>query len=223
MQKLILLRHGESVWNKENKFTGWTDVGLTEKGITEARKAAKLLSEAGLTFNIAFTSLLKRAIKALWVVMEDMDLMWTPVIRSWRLNERHYGGLQGLDKAKTAEKHGAKQVHQWRRSYDVRPPALETGNPRHPRNELKYADVAPELLPATECLKDTVERFLPFWKEAIVPEIEGGKKVMICAHGNSLRALVKHLDNISDEDIPSLNMGVVFILRKFIVYAARLS
>ena len=206
MNKLILLRHGESIWNKENKFTGWTDVGLTEKGIEEAHKSAKLLSESGLTFNIAFTSLLKRAIKTLWIVMEDMDLMWVPVIRSWRLSERHYGALQGLDKAKTAEKHGDQQVHRWRRSYDIRPPALENSDSRHPRNELKYADVAPELLPATECLKDTVERFLPFWNEAIVPETKRGKKVMICAHGNSLRALVKHLDNISDKDIPSLNI-----------------
>jgi 2,3-bisphosphoglycerate-dependent phosphoglycerate mutase len=206
MADVILLRHGESVWNKENKFTGWTDIGLSEKGIAEAHRAAELLSEAGLSFDLAFTSLLKRAIKTLWIVMEDMDLMWTPVVRSWRLNERHYGALQGLNKSNTAEKYGEKQVHLWRRSYNTRPPALEKGDERHPLNEAKYASINPELLPATECLKDTVERFLPFWEESITPEISRGRKVMICAHGNSLRALVKHLDNISEDTIPSVEI-----------------
>lgn len=206
MAELILLRHGESVWNKENKFTGWTDVGLSEKGIAEAHRAAELLNDAGLGFEIAFTSLLKRAVKTLWIVMEDMDLMWVPVVRSWRLNERHYGALQGLNKSETAARHGEKQVHLWRRSYDTRPPALEEGDERHPKNDAKYANINPELLPATECLKDTVERFLPFWMESIAPEIRRGRKVMICAHGNSLRALVKHLDNISEDTIPSVEI-----------------
>jgi 2,3-bisphosphoglycerate-dependent phosphoglycerate mutase len=206
MKRLILLRHGESEWNRQSRFTGWTDVGLSEKGIEEAHDAAKLLLQSGLSFDIAFTSVLKRAIKTLWIAAEDMELMWVPVIRSWRLNERHYGALQGLNKSETAERHGAEQVHIWRRSYNVRPPVLQADDPRHPKNELKYKDTAKACLVFGESLKDTIERFMPFWESSIVPAIEKGKKVMICAHGNSLRALVKHLDNISSEEIPSLEV-----------------
>ncbi|MCJ7530216.1 MAG: 2,3-diphosphoglycerate-dependent phosphoglycerate mutase [Anaerolineales bacterium] len=204
--KLVLLRHGESEWNKENRFTGWTDVDINEKGIEEAHQAGKLLLAEGYTFDIAFTSVLKRAIRTLWIVMDEMDLMWIPVVRTWRLNERHYGALQGLNKAETAQKHGAEQVHLWRRSYDVPPPPLDRDDPRHPRFDPRYADMDPALLPATESLKITLERVIPFWCDAIVPQILAGTKVLIAAHGNSLRAMVKHLDQISDVDIPGLNI-----------------
>ena len=206
MYKVVLLRHGESVWNKKNFFTGWTDVDLSEKGVEEAHEAAKLLQEGGYTFDIAFTSVLKRAIRTLWIVLEDMDLMWIPVVRSWRLNERMYGDLQGLNKAETAEKFGQEQVHIWRRSYDTPPPEMARDDERHPGNDRRYADMPTHEIPGTECLKDTVERFLPYWIDAIVPAIKAGKKVIIAAHGNSLRALVKYLDNISDEEIPGLNI-----------------
>jgi len=206
MYKVVLLRHGESVWNKENLFTGWTDVDLSEKGVEEAHTAAKLLSEGGFTFDIAFTSVLKRAIRTLWIVLDDMDLMWIPVVRSWRLNERHYGDLQGLNKAQTAAKFGEEQVHVWRRSYDTPPPALSRDDERYPGKDRRYAHMPTDEVPLTECLKDTVERFLPYWVDAIVPVIKEGKKVVIAAHGNSLRALVKYLDNISDEEIPGLNI-----------------
>lgn len=206
MYKLVLLRHGESIWNKENKFTGWTDVDLSEKGIREAHEAAQSLQEEGFTFDIAFTSVLKRAIRTLWIVMDDMDMMWLPVERSWRLNERHYGALQGLNKKETADKFGEKQVLVWRRSYDTRPPALTEEDPRYPGNNPMYAHVPKKDLPLTECLKDTVERFIPYWKNSIIPAIKENKKVIIAAHGNSLRALVKYLDKISDEEIVDLNI-----------------
>ncbi|MGQ9489817.1 MAG: 2,3-diphosphoglycerate-dependent phosphoglycerate mutase [Anaerolineae bacterium] len=206
MHKLVLLRHGESVWNKENLYTGWTDVDLSEKGLQEAHEAGRLLREAGYVFDIAYTSVLKRAIRTLWIVLDEMDLMWIPIINSWRLNERHYGALQGLNKAQTAEQYGEKQVKLWRRSYDVRPPALTSEDPRWPGHDPRYKDLAPEDIPFTECLKDTVARFLPFWHETIVPSLKAGKRVIISAHGNSLRALVKYLDNISDEDIVELNI-----------------
>lgn len=206
MHKLVLLRHGESVWNKENLYTGWTDVDLSEKGLQEAHEAGRLLRETGYVFDIAYTSVLKRAIRTLWIVLDEMDLMWIPIINSWRLNERHYGALQGLNKAQTAEQYGEKQVKLWRRSYDVRPPALTREDPRWPGHDPRYKDLAPEDIPFTECLKDTVARFLPFWHETIVPSLKAGKRVIISAHGNSLRALVKYLDNISDEDIVELNI-----------------
>ena len=206
MKKIILLRHGESVWNKENRFTGWTDVELTDNGVEEARKAGELMLEAGFVFDLAHTSVLKRAIKTLWLALERMDLMWIPVLHSWRLNERHYGALQGLNKAETAAKFGEKQVHLWRRSYDIPPPALDPNDPRHPGSDPRYASLARSELPLTECLKDTVERFLPFWADAIAPQVASGRKVIIAAHGNSLRALVKYLDNMSDEDIVGLNI-----------------
>jgi len=206
MHKLVLLRHGESIWNKENKFTGWTDVDLSEKGILEAHESAELLLKEGFTFDIVFTSVLKRAIRTLWIVMDDMDMMWLPVERSWRLNERHYGALQGLNKKETADKYGEKQVLIWRRSYDTRPPALTKEDPRYPGNELMYEHVPEKDLPLTECLKDTVARFIPYWENAIIPAIRQDKKVIIVAHGNSLRALVKYLDNISDEEIVGLNI-----------------
>lgn len=206
MYTIVLLRHGESVWNQENRFTGWTDVDLSEQGLKEAHEAARLLKAEGFTFDIAFTSVLKRAIRTLWMVLDDMDLMWIPVNRSWRLNERHYGALQGLNKAETAEKHGAEQVHLWRRSYDVPPPPLEKTDERHPRHDPRYAEFTEQELPDTECLKDTVERFVPYWEDQIVPVIRSGKRVIIAAHGNSLRALVKYLDNISEEEITELNI-----------------
>ena len=206
MYKIVLLRHGESVWNKENRFTGWTDVDLSEQGIKEAHQAATLLKEGDFTFDLAFTSVLKRAIRTLWIVMDDMDLMWIPVIRSWRLNERHYGALQGLNKAETAEKHGDEQVLMWRRSYDTPPPALEKTDDRHPSHDRRYAELTEQELPATECLKDTVDRFVPYWEQTIVPAIKSGKRIIITAHGNSLRALVKYLDGISDEAIVDLNI-----------------
>ena len=206
MFKLVLMRHGQSVWNLENRFTGWNDVDLTEQGRGEALEGARLLKAEGLTFDVAFTSVLKRAIRTLWLVLDEMDLMWIPVHRSWRLNERHYGGLQGLDKAETAERHGLDQVKIWRRSYATPPPPLLEGDERLPGNDPRYAAVPPEELPKTESLKDTVARFLPIYFETIEPAIRTGKKVLICAHGNSLRALVKHLDQISEEDIVELNI-----------------
>jgi 2,3-bisphosphoglycerate-dependent phosphoglycerate mutase len=206
MHKIVLLRHGESTWNRENRFTGWTDVDLTDKGREEAGRAGRLLKEAGFGFDMAFTSVLKRAIRTLWLALDQMDLMWIPVHNSWRLNERHYGALQGLNKAETAAKFGERQVHLWRRSYDVPPPALEPNDPRHPGGDPRYASVARSELPLTECLKDTVARFLPYWSEAIAPQVAAGRNVVIAAHGNSLRALVKYLDNVSDEDIVGLNI-----------------
>ncbi len=206
MIKLVLLRHGESAWNKENRFTGWTDVDLSEKGITEAHSAGKKLKAEGYTFDLAFTSVLKRAIRTLWIVLDEMDLMWIPVLNSWRLNERHYGGLQGLNKAETAAKFGEEQVHTWRRSYDEPPPKLERDDPRHPGKDPRYAGLAEKDLPLTECLKDTVARAVPYWHDSIAPALKKGKKVIIAAHGNSLRALVKMLDKISDKDIAGLDI-----------------
>ena len=206
MKKLVLIRHGESEWNRSNRFSGWTDVGLTEKGIGEATEAGGVLQEEGYVFDVAYTSVLKRAIKTLWIVLEEMDLMWIPVHRHWRLNERHYGALQGLNKAETAEKHGMEQVKIWRRSYDIQPPALSQDDPRYPGNDPRYADLSARELPLTECLKDTVARFLPYYHETIAPEIGSGKRVLIVAHGNSLRALVKHLDGVSDDEIVGLNI-----------------
>jgi 2,3-bisphosphoglycerate-dependent phosphoglycerate mutase len=206
MKKLVLLRHGESFWNKENRFTGWTDVGLTERGEQEAREAGRLMKDAGLVFDLAFTSVLKRAIKTLWLALEEMDLAWIPVRNSWRLNERHYGSLQGLNKAEMAAKFGEEQVKIWRRSYDIPPPPLAPSDPRNPAGDPRYADVAPGDMPRTECLKDTVARFLPLWNDAIAPVVREGARVIIAAHGNSLRALVKHLDGVSDADIVELNI-----------------
>ena len=206
MVKLVLLRHGESIWNKENVFTGWTDVDLSEKGVGEARKAGALLKSEGFIFDLAFTSVLKRAIRTLWLVLDEMDLMWIPVQPSWRLNERHYGALQGLNKADTAAKYGEEQVHIWRRSYDVPPPALGKNDKRYPGNELKYRDLPQEDLPLTESLKDTVARCLPYWHGTIAPAVKAGKEVLIAAHGNSLRALVKYLDGMADDAIAGLNI-----------------
>ncbi len=206
MYKLVLIRHGESDWNKQNRFTGWTDVDLSGKGMDEAHEGGRTLKEGGYVFDVAYTSVLKRAIRTLWIVLDEMDLMWIPVHNSWRLNERHYGALQGLNKSETAEKFGEDQVKIWRRSYDIRPPALEKSDPRFPGHDPRYANVDPKILPLTECLKDTVERFLPYWHETIAPAVKEGKRVVIAAHGNSLRALVKYLDDISDQDIISLNI-----------------
>lgn len=206
MYKIVLLRHGESTWNKENRFTGWTDVDLSEKGIQEAKNAAKLLKEGGYTFDIAYTSVLKRGIRTLWIVLDDMDLMWIPVYRSWRLNERHYGALQGFFKDEMAADVGEEQVLIWRRSYDVQPPPLKTTDPRYPGNDPKYAELSLDEIPLTECLKDTVDRVLPYWHEVITPSIKSGKKVLISAHGNSLRALVKYLDKMTDDEIVKLNI-----------------
>ena len=206
MKRIVLLRHGESVWNRENRFTGWTDVGLSERGVQEAIEAGRLLRKEGFVFDVAFTSVLKRSIKTLWLVLEEMDLVWIPIEQSWRLNERHYGALQGLNKAEMLERHGEAQVAIWRRSYDVRPPALTPDDERHPGRDPRYATLSPHELPSTECLKDTVERFLPYWHEAIAPAVRSGKRVIIAAHGNSLRALVKYLDRMSDEAIVSLNI-----------------
>lgn len=206
MYTLVLLRHGESIWNKENKFTGWTDIDLSEKGIMEARSSGQLLRDNGFVFDIAYTSVLKRAIRTLWIVLDEMDLMWIPVFRSWRLNERHYGALQGLNKAETAAAYGDEQVLIWRRSYATPPPPLEKGDPRSPSHDPRYAALRTEEIPLTECLKDTVERFLPYWEGEIAPAIKSGKKIIIAAHGNSLRALVKNLDGISDEEIVHLNI-----------------
>ena len=206
MYKLVLLRHGESTWNKENKFTGWIDVDLSRKGINEAKKAGQLLKKEGFIFDIAFNSVLKRAIRTLWIALDEMDLMWIPVQNSWRLNERHYGALQGLNKSETAAKYGEQQVLIWRRSYDIRPPALSKTDERYPGNDPKYKDLKENEIPLTECLKDTVARFLPYWLETIAPVVKSGKRVLISAHGNSLRALVKYLDNVSDEAIVQLNI-----------------
>jgi 2,3-bisphosphoglycerate-dependent phosphoglycerate mutase len=206
MHKIVLLRHGESVWNKENLFTGWTDVDLSEKGRQEAQEAGLLLKDQGYSFDIAFTSLLKRAIRTLWIVLDEMDLMWIPVQRDWRLNERHYGALQGLNKAETAAKYGEQQVKLWRRSYDIRPPVLEAADPRYPGNDPRYSDIPKPQLPLTECLKDTVARFMPCWHELIAPSIRSGKQVLIVAHGNSLRALVKYLEDVPDDQIIDLNI-----------------
>lgn len=206
MKTLVLLRHGESTWNLDNRFTGWTDVDLTPKGAKEAHEAGRLLREGGYTFDLCFTSVLKRAIRTLWIVLDEMDLMWLPEHRSWRLNERHYGALQGLNKAETAAKYGDKQVHVWRRSYADPPPPLTADDPRYPGHDRRYADVPREQLPLTESLKDTVARFLPYWHERIAPEVRAGRRVVIAAHGNSLRALVKYLDGVSEEEIVGLNI-----------------
>ncbi len=206
MHKLVLLRHGESTWNKENRFTGWTDVDLSEKGRAEAKEGGQALKQGGYVFDVAFTSVLKRAIRTLWFALDELDLMWIPVRHSWRLNERHYGALQGLNKSETAEKFGEDQVKIWRRSYDVPPPELTADDPRYPGTDPRYRGMSKTDLPLTECLKDTVARFLPYWHETIAPEIKVGKRVIIAAHGNSLRALVKYLDNISDQEIVGLNI-----------------
>lgn len=209
MPTIVLIRHGESAWNRENRFTGWTDVDLTEQGRAEAKSAGELLRSEGYNFDLAFTSVLKRAIRTLWIMLDSMDLMWIPVERSWRLNERHYGALQGLNKAETAAQHGEAQVKIWRRSYDIPPPELSPDDPRHPMNDPRYASIAASdtsLLPSTESLKETVARVVPYWESRIKPEIRAGKRVLIAAHGNSLRALVKHLDDISNEDIVERNI-----------------
>jgi 2,3-bisphosphoglycerate-dependent phosphoglycerate mutase len=206
MKTLVLVRHGESTWNRENRFTGWTDVDLTERGVAEAQRAGQQLREEGLAFDVAYTSVLKRAIRTLWIVLDELDQMWIPVHRSWRLNERHYGALQGLNKAETARKYGDQQVLVWRRSYDTPPPALDSSDQRFPGGEPRYADLDARDLPLAECLADTVARFLPFWHETIEPDVRAGKRVIIAAHGNSLRALVKYLDHVSDQDIVSLNI-----------------
>ena len=206
MYKLVLLRHGESVWNKENRFTGWIDVGLSEKGVEEAKESGRVLLAEGFVFDVAYTSVLKRAIKTLWLAQEEMDLMWIPVHHSWRLNERHYGALQGLNKTETVEKHGMDQVKIWRRSYDVPPPALTVDDPRYPGRDPRYQDIPKEELPLTECLKDVVERFLPYWHDTLAPAVKAGQRVIIAAHGNSLRALVKYLDKVSDQEIVGLNI-----------------
>ena len=204
--RLVLLRHGQSVWNLENLFTGWIDVDLSEQGRAEALEAGRLLRAEGIAFDIAFTSVLKRAIRTLWIALDELDMMWLPVERSWRLNERHYGALQGLDKAQTAARHGADQVKIWRRSYDIPPPPLSIDDPQHPRFERRYADVPADELPAAESLKDTLARVQPYWSTRIAPELNAGRNVLIAAHGNSLRALVKMLDDISDADIVELNI-----------------
>lgn len=206
MIKLVLVRHGQSTWNLENRFTGWTDVDLSEQGVREAHEAGAVLAREGYAFDVAFTSVLKRAIRTLWIVLDEMDSMWLPVERSWRLNERHYGALQGLNKKETAEKYGLEQVQIWRRGYDTPPGALEPDDSRHPRHDRRYADVPSKLLPATESLKTTLDRVLPYWHEQIVPELKQNKRVLIAAHGNSMRALVKYLDGVSDEEITGLNI-----------------
>src|SRR4030065_76807 len=204
--KLVLLRHGQSTWNLENRFTGWTGVGLTPQGEKEAHESGKLLREGAYTFDLTYTSVLKRAVKTLWIVMEEMDLEWLPVINAWQLNERHFGALQGLNKAEMAVKFGEAQVKVWRRSYDIQPPALELDDPRHPRFDRRYATLSDAELPRTECLKDTVARMLPYWHNTIAPTVRLGKQIIVCAHGNSLRALVKYLDNIPDDEIVELNI-----------------
>ncbi len=206
MFRLVLLRHGESIWNKENRFTGWTDVDLSEKGIGEAKKAGALLRDHDYVFDIAFTSVLKRAIRTLWIVLDEMDMMWLPVHRSWRLNERHYGALQGLNKAETASRFGEEQVHIWRRSFDMHPPPLDKDDERYPGHDPRYKDLPENELPVTESLKDTIARFLPYWHEEIAPSVRSGKQVLVAAHGNSLRGLVKYLDRRSDEEIVKLNI-----------------
>ncbi len=206
MYTVVLLRHGESVWNKENRFTGWTDVDLSEKGIEEATAAGALLAQQNFTFDIVYTSVLKRCIRTTWLALSELDQMWIPVVKDWRLNERHYGALQGLNKAETAEKHGDEQVHIWRRSYDTPPPVLEPSDERFPGHDPRYQSLSEDQLPKTECLKDTVARVVPYWTDTIMPTIQSGKKVLVSAHGNSLRALVKYLDNIPDDEIPGLNI-----------------
>lgn len=206
MYKLVLIRHGESVWNKENRFTGWTDVDLSERGVLEAQKGGQLLRDSGYTFDVAYTSVLKRAIRTLWLVLDEMDLMWIPVYRSWRLNERHYGALQGLNKAETAQKFGEEQVMIWRRAYATPPPELTLDDPRYPGHDRRYADLTAEELPLTESLKDTVARMVPYWLNTLAPAVQSGQRVVVAAHGNSIRALVKHLDGISDEEIVGLNI-----------------
>ena len=206
MYKIVLMRHGESTWNRENRFTGWTDVDLTEKGIEEARHAGRLLKEAGFTFDLTYTSVLKRAIRTLWVTLDEMDLMWLPTVHSWRLNERHYGALQGLNKAETAAQYGDEQVLVWRRSYDIPPMPLDPSDPRASFNDPRYADLKRDQIPLTECLKDTVARVLPVWTESIALAIRTGRQILVSAHGNSLRALIKYLDGISDQDIVGLNI-----------------
>jgi 2,3-bisphosphoglycerate-dependent phosphoglycerate mutase len=206
MHTLVLLRHGESTWNKENRFTGWTDVDLSERGRDEAREAGRLLQEGGYRFDVAYTSVLKRAIRTLWIALDGLDLMWIPVVNDWRLNERHYGALQGLNKAETAAKHGEAQTKIWRRSYDIPPPPLTPDDPRHPSRDPRYAALAPSDLPLTESLKDTVARFLPYWHASIAPAIASGQRVLVAAHGNSLRALVKYLDDVSESAIVELNI-----------------
>ncbi|MEW6704608.1 MAG: 2,3-diphosphoglycerate-dependent phosphoglycerate mutase [Pseudomonadota bacterium] len=206
MYKLVLIRHGESTWNLENRFTGWTDVPLTDTGVEQARQAGRLLKEAGYDFDLAYTSVLKRAIWTLWYALDELDRTWLPVMKHWRLNERHYGALQGLNKADMAKQYGDEQVLVWRRSYDTPPPALDANDPRGQRQDLRYAKLNPEEIPLTECLKDTVARVLPFWNESMAPAIKSGKRIVVAAHGNSIRALVKYLDNISDADIVGLNI-----------------
>lgn len=206
MHKIVLLRHGQSTWNLENRFTGWTDVDLSDQGRDEAAKAGKLLKEEGYEFDLVYTSVLKRAIRTMWLALDELDQMWLPVIRDWRLNERHYGGLQGLNKAETAEKHGEDQVKIWRRAFDIAPPPLEESDDRYPGHDRRYAGLTKEQLPLTESLKDTIARFVPYWNDVIAPQVKSGKRVLIVAHGNSLRALVKHLDGISDADIINLNI-----------------
>jgi 2,3-bisphosphoglycerate-dependent phosphoglycerate mutase len=206
MHKLVLIRHGESTWNLENRFTGWTDVDLTPLGLEQAKNSGRLLKAEGYEFDICYTSVLKRATRTLWHVLDEMDRTWLPVVNSWRLNERHYGALQGLDKAETAKKYGDAQVLLWRRSYDTPPPAMEPSAPRSDRSDIRYAKLQPDQVPLTECLKDTVARVMPFWNEALAPAIKLGKRVVVAAHGNSIRALVKYLDNISDDDIVGLNI-----------------
>ena len=206
MKKLVLLRHGESTWNKENRFTGWTDVDLSEKGIEEARQAGRQMALDKFVFDVAHTSVLQRAIRTLWLALQEMDLMWIPEYKTWRLNERHYGALQGLNKQETVEKHGEDQVKIWRRSYDIRPPALSPDDPRAPRFDPRYASLKPNELPLTECLKDTVDRVLPYWNETIAPAVRSGKRALIASHGNSIRALVKYLDKIPDDKIVELNI-----------------
>jgi len=204
--KLVLLRHGFSEWNKENRFTGWKDVDLAPEGVAEAREAARLLKQGGFGFDTAYTSVLRRAIRTLWLVQEELDLMWIPVHKDWRLNERHYGGLQGLNKAETTKQYGQEQVQVWRRSYDVPPPALTKKDPRHPKHDPRYAELSAKQLPDTESLKDTVARFVPYWKSQILPAMKRGERVLVVAHGNSLRALVKHLDGMSGEEVVALNI-----------------
>jgi 2,3-bisphosphoglycerate-dependent phosphoglycerate mutase len=206
MYKLVLIRHGESTWNLENRFTGWTDVDLTPLGVEQAKQAGRLLKAEGYDFDVAYTSVLKRATRTLWHTLDELDRTWLPVVHSWRLNERHYGALQGLNKAETAKKYGDQQVLVWRRSYDTPPPALEPGDPRSERGDLRYAKLPPEQIPLTECLKDTVARVLPFWNESMAPAIRAGRRLVVAAHGNSIRALVKYLDGISDADIVGLNI-----------------
>ncbi len=206
MHKLVLIRHGQSTWNLDNRFTGWTDVDLSDQGRNEAQEAGKVLREEGFEFDLVYTSVLKRAIRTMWIVLDELDQMWLPIVRNWRLNERHYGALQGLNKSETAAKHGEEQVKIWRRSYDIPPPPLEADDSRNAARARRYADLAPEEIPLTESLKETVARFVPYWEEVISPQVRSGKRVLIVAHGNSLRALVKYLDDVSEGDIIGLNI-----------------